>query len=254
MSRFSIIALILLLPFSAEARRTQAGPLWEQANEFYAQAMYDSAAFLYEDLLEEGFAGFDLEYNLGNAYFKLGELGQAILHYERAQEYDSRNKDLVHNLELAYLRQPDREITPLPENVFQRIWKSMVGVFSASKWGFLTIAFFWLGVLGMGLFWFSVDLSYRKLGWFAAITAFVIGALSLLLGWGQHNLELSDRHAIIMEPSAVIKSAPSESATNLYILREGFKLRITDETTSWTEVTLADGNVGWIPSEVLEEI
>lgn len=254
MNRFPIIALILLLPFSAEAGRTQAGPLWEQANEHYAQAMYDSAALLYEDLLEEGFAGFDLEYNLGNAYFKLGELGKAILHYERAQEYDARNKDLIHNLELAYLRQPDREIPPLPENVFQRTWKSIVGILSARNWGFLTIAFFWLGMLGMGLFWFSTDLSYRKLGWFAAMTSFGIGVLSLVLGWGQHSLELADRHAIIMEPSAVIKSAPSEEATNLYILREGFKLRITDETTRWTEVTLADGNVGWIPSEVLEEI
>ena len=64
---------------------------------------------------------------------------------------------------------------------------------------------------------------------------------------------------VVMAPSIVLKSAPTESSTNLYILREGYKLQLLDaldsETgTTWLQLGLADGNVGWARAGAVEEI
>jgi len=43
---------------------------------------FDEAVKLYNQIIDNGYEGAELYYNLGNAYFRLGKLGYAILYYE----------------------------------------------------------------------------------------------------------------------------------------------------------------------------
>ena len=60
--------------------------------------------------------------------------------------------------------------------------------------------------------------------------------------------------AIIMAPSITIKSSPSESGTELFILHEGTKVKITDKVGEWSEIKIEDGNSGWIKTSEMEII
>jgi SH3-like domain-containing protein len=61
--------------------------------------------------------------------------------------------------------------------------------------------------------------------------------------------------AIIMAPSVTVKSTPNEGGTDLFILHEGRKVNIKDNTMrDWKEIQLEDGNAGWVPTSVIEII
>lgn len=61
--------------------------------------------------------------------------------------------------------------------------------------------------------------------------------------------------AIVMNPSVTVRSTPSESGTSLFILHEGRKISIKDNSMKeWKEIRLEDGKVGWVPASAIEVI
>lgn len=72
----------------------------------------------------------------------------------------------------------------------------------------------------------------------------------------KQKAELLNRDsAIIIAPSVTVKSTPNQSGTDLFILHEGRKVMIKDNTMKeWKEIRLEDGNVGWVPTNVIEII
>ena len=71
----------------------------------------------------------------------------------------------------------------------------------------------------------------------------------------QKNKVQNHGSAIIMTPSVTIKSTPNESGTDLFIIHEGKKVMIKDNTMKeWKEIQLEDGNAGWVPVSVIEVI
>lgn len=232
---------------------------WTVAAKQYDAGNYDSAATLYEGLLAEGFFGFNLEFNLGNALYKSGHLGPAILHYERAARMEPRNADVQHNLELAYLRQPDKAVSALPVHPLQRFWRGWTGLLSPNGWAINALAWGVLLLIGLSMLFVSRAAVWRTRGLFVSATALLLLLGATALGWSAHRQQAKDRAVVVMAPSIVLKSAPTESSTNLYILREGYKLQLLDALdsesgTTWLQLGLADGNVGWARAGAVEEI
>lgn len=61
--------------------------------------------------------------------------------------------------------------------------------------------------------------------------------------------------AIVMSPTVTVKSTPDESGTELFVLHEGTKVFVEDNSMKgWKEIRLEDGNKGWIPTEAIEII
>jgi len=98
------LLLLLVVTFQLSALSFELacaqGPdeLFLQANKQYEAGSYSSAINSYEDLLSKGLRSAQLFYNLGNAYFKAGKPGPAILNYERARVLDPRDEDMKFNL------------------------------------------------------------------------------------------------------------------------------------------------------------
>src|SRR2546423_12058028 len=72
-----------------------------KANQAYAEARFQEAAEGYENLIQSGQWNATLFYDLGNAYYRLGNFGKAILNYERALALDPRHPEADANLRLA---------------------------------------------------------------------------------------------------------------------------------------------------------
>ena len=93
------------------------------------------------------------------------------------------------------------------------------------------------------------------MGFIAGIVFLVLVILSNVFA-AQQKGELMERNeAIVLVPSVTVRSTPSESGTSLFILHEGRKVEIKDNSMrEWKEIRLEDGKVGWVPASAIEGI
>src|SRR5213080_2194997 len=74
---------------------------FDKANQEYAQGHFKEAIAGYETLVRSGPLSANLFYDLGNAYFRNGDFGRAILNYERALALEPHHPETQANLRIA---------------------------------------------------------------------------------------------------------------------------------------------------------
>ena len=90
------------------------------------------------------------------------------------------------------------------------------------------------------------------IGAFAVLLLFV---LSNVFANSQKNDLENRKGAIIMESAVSVKSTPAKNGTDLFILHEGTKVTIIDNSMrDWKEVRVADGKRGWVEAKQIEVI
>ena len=224
-----------------------------QGDSAYMRNDYASAIQIYESLLKKGEAA-EVYYNLGNSYYKADDIAKAILNYERALLLQPGNADIRANLEIARSKTIDKVVS-VPDIFFVAWVKSLTNCLSVDAWAKLGIVFFILLLISFSLFFFSKQIIWKKGGFIAGILFLVFTVLSNIFASEQKS-ELLDRNdAIVLSPSVTVRSTPSESGTGLFVLHEGHKIEIKDNSMrEWKEIRLEDGKVGWIPASAIEVI
>ena len=219
----------------------------------YIKNDFASAIQIYESLLQQGEAP-EIYYNLGNCYYKTDDIARAILNYERALLLSPGNADIRANLEIARSKAIDK-VTPVPEIFFITWIKSLVNSQSSDAWARTGIVSFLLLLVSLAIFFFTQHVKWKKIGFSAAILFLIVTVLSNLFASQQKSYLTNRNDAIILAPSVTVRSTPSESGTSLFILHEGRKVEIKDNSMrEWKEIRLEDGKVGWVPSSSIEVI
>jgi tetratricopeptide (TPR) repeat protein len=127
--RFCISVLTaILLSFSSVGQVEQIKSIGDEA---YVAGLLDTAVIQYESILDQEYVSAEVQYNLGNAYFRVGNIPQAILNYERALKLAPSDEDIQFNLRLAKLRTVDK-IEAVPELWFVTRWNSFYQVLDGS--------------------------------------------------------------------------------------------------------------------------
>lgn len=219
----------------------------------YIKNDYKSAIQIYEALLEKGEAA-EVYYNLGNCYYKTNDIAKSILNYERALLLDPGNTDIRVNLEMARAKTVDK-ITPIPDIFFVAWIKSLINCLSVDAWAKCGILFFILFLVAVALFFFSKQASLKKGGFIGGIVFLILVVLSNVFASQQKAVLVNRNAAIVLVPSVTVRSTPSESGTGLFILHEGSKVELKDNSMrEWKEIRLEDGKVGWVPTSSIEVI
>ena len=219
----------------------------------YMKNDYASAIQIYEALLNRGEAA-DIYYNLGNSYYKAGDIAKAILNYERALLLQPGNGDIRANLEIARSKTVDK-VEPVPEIFFVSWTKSLINSMSVDSWAVCGVVCFILLIVSLYLFIFSKQIVLKKAGFISSIVFLAVTILANVFA-NQQKDELTNRNsAIVINPSVTVRSTPSESGTSLFILHEGHKVGVKDGSMKdWKEIRLEDGKVGWVPASAIEII
>jgi len=228
--------------------------IFERGNQLYQDGDFAGAVDAYEAVRSAGFESAALHYNLGNAYFKSGELGRSILEWERARALAPGDADAQANLDLARSLTQD-VVEPLP-----RFW-----LLSAVSW--------WLRLLPrsvllalVGGAWLAAGVGVvariltrspdvrRWAGWLAVAGAGVVAVFGTNLMVRELGIDRPDR-AVILADAVPVRSAPADQDDlTLFEIHEGTRVRIEERTGEWAEVVLDDGKVGWVRGDVMEEI
>lgn len=208
---------------------------------------------IYESLLKQGEAP-EIYYNLGNSYYKTDDIARAILNYERALLLSPGNADIRANLEIARSKAVDK-VTPIPEIFFVTWIKSLVNSQSSDAWAKTGIVSFLLFLVSLAVFLFTHRIKWKKVGFCATVLLLFATVLSNVFASQQKKYLTEHNDAIILSPSVTVRSTPSESGTSLFILHEGRKVEIKDNSMrEWKEIRLEDGKVGWVPASSVEII
>ena len=126
---------------------------------------------------------------------------------------------------------------------------------SVDHWARLAIISIILTLFLVLLYLFSNRIFLRKVGFFGAVVFFVVFVLANLFAYQQKQQFSSNQSAIIIAPSVNIKKTPDTAAKNSFVLHEGTRVEITDNSLlDWKGIKLADGREGWIATKQIEVI
>lgn len=226
---------------------------WEQANAAYNNGDYASALKQYEAIQAEGLHSAALYYNMANAYFKMDELAEAILYYNRALRLAPADEDIRHNLE--YAEQMTRDsIEEIPEFILTTWVRAVRGALSSTAWCILSLVLLVVSLSMMLVYLLAQRLSLRKTGFYVMVVAGVLFILTTIFAWSEGRMDVEHREAVIMNSAVSIKSSPDRAATELFVLHEGTKVVIGETISGWAEVRIADGRKGWIEESRIERI
>lgn len=225
----------------------------KEGNELYKKGMYSQAASKYQQVADSGFVSADLFYNLGNAYYKANDNKKAILYYEKAKLLSPRDKELNHNLALAQSKAVDK-INNIPDLFFLEWIRNIRDQLAVDTWSAYSIVFFILGLCGLLLYFFTIKINLKKLGFWIGAASIFVSVITLLFASSAYNSQIKQRTAIIFVKGVTVKSTPAETGTNLFILHEGTKVKIIDKVDNWQKIKIPDGNQGWVKESDLAKI
>ena len=207
---------------------------FDEANALYDAGKFGEAKQAYEKLAGRGEWSANLFYNLGNAAYRSGAPGKAVLNYERALALDGSHAEARANLQ--WLReQTGAKAAPL------RWWEYVYPPVSGNVFAVVAIVAFWFGIFA---------LIYRRyFGW--ATFAFLLAGYA---GVGVWRADRESDVAIITVKETSAKMAPADRAALAEPLPAGSRVRVLSERGEWIYCALPGGGRGWIAEPQLEKV
>lgn len=246
---FRILIVAVMMAFPAYGQESEL----KEAEAAYNGEDYPKAIEMYEAVLQKYGESANVYYNLGNAYYKAGKLAPAILNYERCLLLNPGDSDARFNLELVRQRTTDK-IEPLGEFFLSKWFHAIQDRGSSNSWAKLGVVCFILFIGCLVLFFFSRWIRLKKIGFYCGLCLLVAVIVSNIFAGNQKEEMLSRDRAIVFSPTVTVKSSPDVSGTDLFVLHEGTDVTIKSTLGDWSEIVLADGNVGWMPSKDIQKI
>jgi tetratricopeptide (TPR) repeat protein len=219
--------------------------LFELGNAAYEDNRFDDAIEAYQTVARYGIHDLRLEYNLGNAYFRMGDLGRSVLHYERARRLSPTDRDVRANLELARSRRFDR-VEAQQVAMLVGSMRSLQDRLGPDRQGIAVLVLVW--VIAVLVTWMSV----RSAGWSGSagwgLAAVVLAATLIALSWWATWTRLDGTDlAVVLDDAVEVLAGPGPNNATLFTVHEGLTLEVRAERPEWIQVSLPNGLNGWIP-------
>jgi len=241
MKRLAIfsVGLLLTLP-AAMAFASDNARTFVNGVEAYQDGDWQAAITAFEELIDDGINNGKLFYNLGNAYLKNDDLGRARLWYERALKHLPDDPDLRFNYDYALTLikdEPGETHSPLLRILF--FWKYQLSPASIR----------WIAVVLNATLWLALSvLAVRKRHLLRPTTITAAAATLIFTGTAVYNYVESNRikHAVILPDKVAVRSGLSETATQLFVLHTGTKVRVERTSDTHLMIRYTPDKIGWV--------
>lgn len=239
-----LAAGVAAAPAAEDAGR--AAELLAEGNAAYERHDYAGAADAYQRVLDYGLRHELVYYNLGNARFKQGRLGEAILRYEQALRLDPGDREAADNLRYAEGLTLDRVEAPEPP-ILVAAGRWLLRLTTPAEDAGLLLAAAWLLAVAACLWIVAPRRLFAYLaGLFLALALLAGAALALKEGAAEGAAA-----AVVLAEKADVLSAPASDATSLFTVHEGLRVEVRGMREGWAQILLPNGLNGWVPASAL---
>lgn len=261
------VALLAVDTVSAADAKTTADVCWQRAIDAYTERRYADAVADFEQVAALGYHSADLYYNLGNAYFKLGqerlngigrsfasgELGRAVLNYRRALRLDPSMTDARYNLELAVDYTNDTQA--IPEPLIASLWHSLRDKATSNSWATLSLIGLALALVALLVYLLAERVLYRKIAFALCVVLVLLFVLFLSLSLSQRAaMKERTRAVVICNDTTPVHASPDSASKVIRQPSQGVTLTTLRSHEGWSEILFADGEKGWIRTSQIELI
>lgn len=264
--RPAVLLLLILAFFSAGAKGAEI----EEADSAYNDKDYSRAISLYEEVASEKGVSVGLLYNLGNAYFREGDYGHAMLSYLRAHRLDPSQKEVNANLRYLRSRVEDSNkaelkgkrmrVTPDEPSFFGNLHSSIAADTSSNVWAVWGAISFILFIGGAALYIFTRSVTARKIGFFGGMLCLFASVLFVIFAaMGARALSSRDAGVIIgFKVTLLTEPGKDADANKGGVLTRGTEVDVLSEevdaegNVTWYKVRLNSDYIGWVPAGELE--
>lgn len=237
--------------------------LLEKANAEYDKDNYAGALSLYFRIAQEEGTSSDLYYNIGNTYYRMGDLGRAILNYERALILNPGNEDANANLEFVNNKIQTKIIED--KSFVVQLVDNFVGWQSSNAWAVIAAFSFVLLIGGILLYIFSSAVLLRKIGFFGGGVMLLVTVVTMICSVTVKSRVEAGNKAIIVRPSVTLSTVPripKDKNEEAFILTSGNKVTIVDSVENkmgeskeiWYDVKADNTHRAWLKSDDIEKI
>ncbi len=250
--KFSVL-LALMLSFCLHVRADENDELIVKGNNLYAEGKYQESIDSYQQVMKNGMEASELFFNLGNAYFKSGEVPSAILYYEKALRIAPKDEDILYNLEVSNGLITDK-IDEVPVLFYNRWKTSIYNWFSPNGWAILASILFVIVLVSTAIFYLANTIAIRKFAFILGVILLSLDIFSFAFAYQKYRDFTQLREAIVFEPTLNVNSSPDTNSKEIFVIHEGTKVEILDSLDDWYRVKIANGSDGWVKRQFVKEI
>ncbi|MBD3636931.1 MAG: tetratricopeptide repeat protein [Crocinitomicaceae bacterium] len=216
---------------------------FQEGNKLYESGNYEQAIEKYSSIVSQGYHSAELYYNLGNAYYRNGELGKSIWAFESALKIEPDHEDALFNLNFANAQTVDQIDTQ--RHGFEHWLQGLVFSSNINFW-------VWLSLICSVLLSFFASVfiinKNRKTRNFSLISGGLLAfglIISILTGYLHKDYVTKRSKAVVITEQVNVMTSPTSDANISYKLSEGVKVRLISDDKDWVEIDL-NGNKGWL--------
>jgi len=232
------IIYILLFTVNAVAAAMDAS---DRASALYENMDWKGALSEYEKLIDEGYTNWQIYFNAGNCFFRMGDFPRARLYYLRAERRMPREKDIKYNLSIVGKKLNLRE-----ENAGFLIL--FIKYFSMSEVKNAVVGTFWILMILTALF----IIKRREFFVWSGAFVFIVWVFEVSVLYGKAGYEKKGKCAVVLEKENML-SGPGTSYKVIAEIPAGCDIQIYDREEGWVFAKVSTSG-GWIREDAIEKI
>src|SRR5436309_9217277 len=238
-------SLIAFLFCTLQTLLAQADAQFAKANQEFAQGHFKESISGYEALIRSGQWSANVFYDLGNAYFRTGNFGRAILNYERALALERHHPEATANLQIARDEAHALEIQP---SSLERYLQFA----SVNRYSIAAATAFWLAIFAMFALIFTQRRSARAIA--LSICCLLVLAVAVYAIFTLERGSKGQALAVVTGKDVQARLATADTANSVLALPAGSEIKILSTRGDWIYAALPNNLRGWIPAKNAEQV
>lgn len=259
-----IIAVAAIFMATFSSMMAHAATTLAEADSAYSRGEYAEAVAAYKNVGAEHGWSSQLYCNLGNAFARGGDYGNALVNYLRALRLDPHNSRALNNVKYietkvydsnrAELKGKKMSVDPDSPSFFSNVKKFIVQDHLSDTWATWAATCFILFVVCVAIYIFTRNVLVRKIGFFGGFIFLGLSVIAIAFAFTAAGYKSNE--GAVTAAKTRLRSEPSASAKeNPVSLNRGTRMVLLDSMplqvgkAQWYKVRLNSDFIGWIPAD-----
>jgi tetratricopeptide (TPR) repeat protein len=249
----SLLVFFLCLFFTVKGQEVNYADDYNKGMEAYNKKDFPKSVKFFESSLSGPMKSAQAYTNLGLAYHKVGDIGRAVLNFERALRQSPGYSPARQNLRAA--RQLiDTNVKEHKAFWLFKVWEALALMLTSRTWSIMFYLLLFIGSAALLLWYISMNDKLKFIGIRLGLGFVILSLIPFAAAGTASTEEYNSNYVIVVGVQAGVRTAPGLDGEDIMVVTSGVKARITEQMGDWYRVRLENGVLGWVPAKTIERI